>query len=98
MLMLLNWPLDLGSYQLYTVQNLGLRLHVFAGTCYEVSVIMENCGIFRVLSRNAFLGGKMVRRKCILGRGLEPSPRKVLLCLYPSTSISQCLLAGKSFL
>ena len=26
------------------------------------------------------------------------SPRKVLVCLYPSTSIRQCLLVGKSFL
>ena len=58
MLMLLNWPLELGSYQLYTVQNLGLRLHVFAGTCYKVSVSRENCGIFRVLSRNEFFGGE----------------------------------------
>ena len=40
----------------------------------------------------------MVREKCALGRGLGPSPRKVLVCLYPSTSIHLCLLAGKSFL
>ena len=25
-------------------------------------------------------------------------PRRMLVCLYPSTSIHQCLLAGKSFL
>ena len=44
------------------------------------------------------MGGKMVGGKCTLGRGLGPSSRKVLLCLYLSTSIRQCLLAGKSFL
>ena len=58
--------------------------------------------IYRVLSRNEFFffggGGKMVRGKCTLGRGLGPSPRKVLVCLYSSTSIHLCLLAGKSFL
>ena len=40
-------------------------------------------------------GGKMVRGKCVLGRGLGP---KMLVCLYPSTSSRQCLLKGKSFL
>ena len=48
---------------------------------------------------NEFLGRKMVRGKCALGRSLgPPPPRKVLVCFYLSTSIRQCLLAGKSFL
>ena len=40
----------------------------------------------------------MIRGKCVLGRGLGPSSRKVLVCLYPSTPICQCLLAGKGLL
>ena len=41
-------------------------------------------------------GGGMVRGKYTLGRGLGPSLRKMLVCLYPSTSIRQCLLAGQA--
>ena len=41
----------------------------------------------------------MVGRKYALGRSSGAIPtRKVLVCLYPSTSICQCLLAGKSLL
>ena len=40
----------------------------------------------------------MVTGKCALGRGWSLPPRKVLVCLYPSTSIRKCLHAGKSFL
>ena len=35
--------------------------------------------------------------KCAVGVWGLP-PRKMLACLYPSTSIYQCLLAGKSLL
>ena len=43
------------------------------------------------------LGG--VRGKCILDRGLGPFPlENVIVCLYPSTTIRQWLLEGKSFL
>ena len=40
-------------------------------------------------------GGK---GKCTLGRGLGSSPRKMLLCLCPSTSVHQFVLAGKNIL
>ena len=40
----------------------------------------------------------MVRGKCAQGRGLGPSPQEIVRCFYLSTSIRQCLLAGKSFL
>ena len=58
-----------------------------------------------VLSRNVFWG-KDGRGKGTLGRGLGQSPpnppplppRKMWVCLYPNTSIHQCLLAGKSLL
>ena len=33
-----------------------------------------------------------------LGRGLGPSTQEMLVCLYLSISIRQCLLVGKSFL
>ena len=44
-------------------------------------------------------GGEMVGGKYALGIGVWAiSSRKVLVCLYPSTFIRQCLLAGKSLL
>ena len=59
--------------------------------------IMCKC---RVLSRNEFLGGKMVRGKCALGRGLGPSPQESVSVplsehIYSSVStgrqeLSQC--------
>ena len=53
----------------------------------------------RVLYRNGFLGRKMVRGKCALGIGVWGlPPRKMLVCLYPSTSLRRCLLTGKSLL
>ena len=45
----------------------------------------------RVLSRNEFLGRKMVRGKCALGRGLGPSPQEsvsVLLSKHIHLSVS----------
>ena len=54
--------------------------------------------IIKILSRNEFFGGKMVRGKCAFGGVWGLPPRKVLVCLYPSTFICQFLLAGKSFL
>ena len=66
--------------------------------------------IIKVLSRNEFFGGKMVRRKCTLGRGLGPSQESVSVPLskhiYLSVStgrqeLSQChyfkLQLGKLF-
>ena len=44
-------------------------------------------------------GGKMVREKYALGRGLGPLPRKMLsLSKHIYSSVFTCLLAGKSFL
>ena len=52
-----------------------------------------------VLSRNGFLGADDGRGKYALGIGVWGlPPRKVLVCLYMSASICQCLLAGKSLL
>ena len=65
----------------------------------------------RVLSRNEFFGGKMVRGKCALGRGLGPSPQESVSVplskhIYSSVStgrqeLSQChyfkLQLGKLF-
>ena len=46
--------------------------------------------------RNIFWGEKMVRGKCTLVGGPGTSHQEA--CLYPSTSIRQCLLSGKNFL
>ena len=43
-----------------------------------------------------FLGGGEDGKGEVRPRGLPP--RKMLACLYPHTSIHQCLLTGKSFL
>ena len=62
---------------------------------------MSKCSVqlgIRVLSRNGFLWRKMVRGKCTLGRVWGLPPRKMLVCLYPSTSICQFLLTGKGLL
>ena len=42
--------------------------------------------------------GEDGKGKCALGRGPGLPPKKMLVCLYPSTSSCQCWLAGKSFL
>ena len=44
------------------------------------------------------VGCRMERGKCTLGRGLGPSSSKMLVCLYQTPSLHQCLLTGWSFL
>ena len=67
--------------------------------------------VIRILSRNEFLGWKMVRGKCALGRGLGPSPQESVSVplsehIYSSVStgrqeLSQChyfkFAIGKTF-